>query len=344
MTIASTKGYTSYRGKNSPWKALGAVALVLVILACAGYLLAQNHIVYDDEGHAHLELPFLQRREKAEESSPISQDEVEVEYLAPESSLHAVEELHAVQLWNGALKLPFAELTLPEAEALLVEVKLQNGAITYGTQADVPPQVFTEGEETLATLQAVLAEDRYTVARMSALCDSYFVRAEHDAAFLLAGGTFWYDRDGWTWLDPASPQVLGYLTTLCREYAALGFDEILLDNFSYPLAGRMESLAIDENTDRVQTLYDLAAALRSALPEDMVLSVVVRADLTEQTGLTAETVEELFDRVYVAPGVNADTALAGLSDSYRSAPGRVVPMVYAAGEGSYAVLPTGSAE
>ena len=118
------------------------------------------------------------------------------------------------------------------------------------------------------------------------------------------------------------------------------FDEILLDYFSYPLAGRMESLAIDETVDRVQTLHDLAAALRAALPEDVALSVVIRADLTEATGLTADTVEELFDRVYVAPGVDGASALATLSDSYRTTPGRVVPMVYAAtGEGSYAVVP-----
>ena len=338
--MSSTRGYSSYRGKGNPWKVLGAIALVLVILACVGYLFAQNHIVYDDEGRARLELPFWQRKAAEEASTPLSQDEVEVEYLPPESSLHSVAELHAAQLPAGTLKLAFEDVVLPEDEALMVEVKQQNGAITYETQADVPPQVYVEGDGTLETLQAILAEDRYTVARMSALCDSYFVRAEHDAAFLLAGGTFWYDRDGWTWLDPASPQVLGYLTSLCREYAALGFDEILLDYFSYPLAGRMESLAIDESVDRVQTLHDLAAALRAALPEDVALSVVIRADLTEATGLTADTVEELFDRVYVAPGVDSASALADLSDSYRTTPGRVVPMVYAAtGEGSYAVVP-----
>ena len=338
--MSSTRGYSSYRGKGSPWKALGAIALVLVILACVGYLLAQNHIVYDDDGHARLELPFLQRKAREDDAPPISQDEVEVEYLTPESGLRAVAELHAAQLPAGTLKLPPENVALPEDEALLVEVKQQNGAITYGTQADVPPQVYVEGDGTRETLEAILARDRYTVARMFSLCDSYFVRAEHDAAFLLATGTFWYDRDGWTWLDPASPQVLGYLTGLCREYAALGFDEILLDCFSYPLAGRMESLAIDETVDRVQTLHDLAAALRAALPEEVALSVVVRADLTEATGLTADTVEELFDRVYVAPGVDSASALADLSDSYRTAPGRVVPMVYAApGEGSYAVVP-----
>ena len=116
--MSSTKGYSSYRGKGNPWKTVFAIVLVLVILACAGYLLAQNHIVYDAEGHARLELPFLQRKPAEETAAPISQDEVEVEYLPPESSLHAVAELHAAQLLPGTLKLPLEEIVLPEDEAL----------------------------------------------------------------------------------------------------------------------------------------------------------------------------------------------------------------------------------
>ena len=72
----------------------------------------------------------------------------------------------------------------------------------------------------------------------------------------------------------------------------------------------------------------------------MVLSIVVRAPLGEETGVTADLIESSFDRVYVAPDLDADAVLSGLDSAYRTEEGRVVPMTYLKPQsGSYAVVP-----
>ena len=56
--MSMTKGYHNYRGRSRRQKRLLAVVLVLVILAALAFLVIQNYIVYDDQGHARVELPF----------------------------------------------------------------------------------------------------------------------------------------------------------------------------------------------------------------------------------------------------------------------------------------------
>ena len=45
----ATRGYQSYRGRNHGKLAL-VIVLVLILLAAVGYLVAQEYMVYDDEG------------------------------------------------------------------------------------------------------------------------------------------------------------------------------------------------------------------------------------------------------------------------------------------------------
>ena len=311
----ATKGYNTYRGRGNVKKIIGVIALILVILAAVGYLLAQNYIVYDDEGQAQLELPVKKKPPKPQQPE-LPEGDVNIEYVEPPAKWLPVEELHAVELVQGGLKLDPASVSPANGEALVIDTKLINGTITYTTEVEVPPQILVEKYDTMANLKTLLAGENYTVAKMSALCDSYFVRAYHEAAFLQDNGGFWYDGDGWTWLDPTDPNVLGYLTALCKEYAELGFDEILLDNFSYPTTGRLDRFVVDAETDRVAVLQSFAQSLRSVLPEDMVLSVVIRSDVTAEFGLSPEMIAACFDRVYIAPGVDASALLNALPEDY----------------------------
>ena len=237
-----TKGYHNYRGRGRRRRqqiAL-AVALVVVIIAAAAFLVIQNYIVYDDAGKAHIELPFG-KKEPAQPERPELPDDVTIDYVDNGPKL---EVLHARQLPADVLRQdPKTVLAGLDTEAAVIETKRLNGAITYTTEVEVPAQVAVEQYDTMANLKALLAGGQYTVARMSVFCDSYFVRAYPDAALHVENGGFWYDAASMAWLDPSNPQVLVYVTSLCQEYAQLGFDEIALDYFSYPVNGRLESIA-----------------------------------------------------------------------------------------------------
>ena len=333
----ATRGYNRYRGPRSKLKIAVSIGLILVISAAIAFLVIQNYIVYDDSGKAHLELP-TRKTETSTNTPAIPDDDVQIEYLEPEDTLLPVQELHATQLIPGALKWSPEAVLSGADEAMIIPVKLQNGSITYTSQAEIPPEVSIEQENTMANLQTLLASDHYTIARMSSLCDSYFVRAYHDASLLQDNGDFWYDYEGYAWLNPTDPRVLNYLSGLCQEYSQLGFDEIMLDRFCYPTNGNLNVMVVDADLDRVQVLQDFAKSLRSALPEETALSIVLRSDLSPESGLSVEMLTECFDRIYLTPDMDAAALLDLLPEDYDSAV-RVVQMVYTPPEsGSYAVV------
>lgn len=303
-----TKGYHNYRGRGRKRRqqlALAA-ALVVLIVAAAVFLVIQNYIVYDDEGNAHIELPFGRGddRPDAAPSPSIPDGDVDIEYVDNGYAPH-LEALHGQMLPANVLRRS-ADTVKEELteDAFAVEVKRVNGGITYTTEVEVPEQVDVAQYDTMENLKALLAEERYSIARMSVFCDSYFVRAYPDAALQVAGGGYWYDGSSMAWLDPSHPQTLVYITTLCQEYAALGFDEIMLDYFSYPTTGRPESIVGVDEVDRLQVLTDFIRSLRANLPEGVRVSIVLRSAVEEKFGLSTELLTQYFDRIYLESGAD----------------------------------------
>lgn len=66
----TTKGYHRYRGRNTRGKVALVVVLVLILLAAVAYLLTQEYVVYDDEGKAHLELPWSRKEPEKPSRTP----------------------------------------------------------------------------------------------------------------------------------------------------------------------------------------------------------------------------------------------------------------------------------
>ena len=323
-----TKGYHNYRGRGGRQKRLLAVVLVLVILAATAFLVIQNYIVYDDAGKAHIEWPFRKDEPQPDDNAtpPVSQDDVNIDYVDNGYAPH-LQELHAQMLPGNALRqAPETVLADLTEDAFAVEVKRVNGSITYATGVDIPQEVETEQYDTMDNLTALLADDRYAIARMSVFCDSYFVRAYPDAALRVESGSFWYDAASMAWLDPSHPQTLVYITSLCQEYAQLGFDEIALDYFSYPTTGRLESIGGLEDTDRVQVLTDFIKSLRANLPDGVKVSIVLRSQPSAEFGLSPEMLAQSFDRIYVEQGVD-DTALRSALPQRFDYDTRLVPIV-----------------
>ena len=332
------KGYSGYHGRRKKQKVLITLVLIVAVLLCGAFLLLQNYFVYDDSGKIHLDLPFF--GEKGEETPPLDEDEINIDIVAPEekpSSLQAVKELHARMV--GSLVLtrdPTKTLESTPEEDIVIEVKRVNGSITYASEATIPAEVDVAGGDTMTNLKAILAGDKYVVARMSTFCDSYFVRAYRDAALCRDNGGYWYDADSRTWLDPTHPQTTAYITALCQELAALGFDELMLDHFAYPVTGNTAAIDGLAQTDREAVLADFIAALRANLPEGTVLGIVLRNDLSAEDGINADLITEYFDRVYVAANVDMTALQEALGEGYGAE--RIVAMTGKAPEsGSYMI-------
>lgn len=333
-----TKGYSGYHGRGNKQKRLLTLLLILVLLLGGAFLLVQNYVVYDDSGKMHFDIPFFDRVDD-DQTPSLGDEDITIDILVPEDTLtlRPVKELHARQMGARVLiRDSEKEVSAAPESDVVIEVKRVNGFINYDSQINIPPEVDVSRGDTLANFKAVLAGEKYVVARMSTFCDSYFVRAYRDAALNRENGGYWYDGDNRAWLDPTHPQTLAYITTLCQELAELGVDELMLDHFAYPVTGNVEAIYGREETDQEEVLYDFAAALRANLPEDMVVGIVLHNDLSAEDGINAALITDYFDRVYVAPNVDAAALKEALGSAYGSE--RVVAMTTKAlSSGSYLI-------
>ena len=164
-------------------------------------------------------------------------------------------------------------------------------------------QYVTVGNESsLENLRTLLQSDRWTVARISALADHAYAKARRDeTALRREDGGLWYDYDSMCWLDPNKPETQQYLADLCAECASLGFDEILLDQFTYPTVGRLDRLQTGD-VEKTAVLAALTVRLREAIPKTTALSIELHSDPvadTDKSGLTLELVTGSFDRIYL---------------------------------------------
>ena len=331
----ATKGYNSYHGRMSGGKIALIVALVLVLVGAVAYLTLQNYVVYDEAGNARLELPFLHRKDKEEpDDTPSAGDRDDiVDTVEPEHPHVKVAALHGVRLpddclWWGA---DYIMNTLAP-EDMVLAVKRTTGGITYATEAQPPQGVVVETGRPLDCLKTLLAADRWTVGHIVCFSDNAFAQARTDCALVRADGGLWYDAAGQAWLDPTDPEVLRYLTALCKECGELGFNEVLLDNFCYPASGDTAAIANDDG-DRAQILTDMAKTLRSSLPEGVALSVAYRGS----GDLTLAQLADLFDRIYV-PAADYDAVASQLGGQFDAAT-RLVSMTSQAAEtGSYMLV------
>ena len=332
------KGYSGYHGRRKKQKVLITLVLIVAVLLCGAFLLLQDYFVYDDSGKISLDLPFFDRG--GEDSPTVDEDEVNIDIVTPDekpSSLREVKELHARMVGSLVLKRdPEKTLESTPEEDIVIEVKRVNGSITYASEANIPEEVDVTGGDTMTNLKAILAGDKYVVGRMSTFCDSYFVRAYRDAALCRDNGGYWYDADSRTWLDPTHPQTTAYITALCQELTALGFDELMLDHFAYPVTGNTAAIDGLAQTDREAVLADFVAALRANLPEGTVLGIVLRNDLSAEDGINAELITAYFDRVYVTANVDITALQEELGEGYGAE--RIVAMTGKAPEsGSYMI-------
>ena len=226
-----------------------------------------------------------------------------------------------------------------DKDALVIDVKLRDGTVTYQTSVDGGQYVTVGDESSLENLRTLLQSDRWTVARISALADHAYAKARRDeTALRREDGGLWYDCDSMCWLDPNKPETQQYLADLCAECASLGFDEILLDQFTYPTVGRLDRLQTGD-VEKTAVLAALTVRLREAIPKPTALSIELHSDPvadTDKSGLTLELVTGSFDRIYLD---TADLPLATLQGELPAdydQTVRFVPLVkQAAASGSY---------
>lgn len=314
--MAGMWGYRSYRGRTPKWKIVLAVLLVLVILAAICVIFLQQHIVYDETGTPHLEVPW---RETPEEESTQEPGQVEVTIQKPER----LEEIYAFPVPVGVLtregwKEAWTNASLmsaPPYNAAVFTVKDSAGNVYMDSTAAVPGAVEA-GEDTQAALEEMTdpeVSSFYTIARISCFHDPKAANSDAEGMGLKnTGGYLFYDGNNSQWLDPGKPEARQYLCEIAKEAAALGFEEILLTDVGCPTEGKLDKIAytgaepLDEQVllflqEVKDALEPYGVALSVELPEE-----VISQGIDEAAGLCLTKIAPLADRIY------AETAPEGI--------------------------------
>lgn len=342
--VRGTRGYSSYRGRRRGKTALAVVLALILVLACA-FLLAQRYIVYGADGSIRIELPGRGTQQDAPQDGDARQDgeaqadDVEVVVRQPEKKdTHAVELDEAVLSggWEDALGALDEDIN-----AVAVRLKTSEGKLLYDSSlaGAIDCGAVAGGSVARSAIRALTDSEYYTIARISALHDSIYAFAHMtDAAVCQLTGYVWYDTNSTHWLAPEKEAARQYVSAVAAECAAMGFDELLLDEFHYPRDGRMSRIKTDERTvTQPEALAMLADDIRAALKEKKYegkLSVVIDADIVlagseERTGIVMQELAPRFDRVYVAVDETNREAVAAAMAAYET---EFVPILTAAGE------------
>ncbi|MCI8810182.1 MAG: hypothetical protein HFF84_08660 [Oscillibacter sp.] len=313
--MAGPRGYSSYRGRVSKLKVALAVLLVLVIFAAGAVIYLQRYcIVYDEEGRPVMKLPWLEENEPPPSNihattepedpvvviaDPVEPPPEEVETILPLTIFSLPSEALTAAKWEAA----FA--AKPEnGNAVVLTMKDSAGVIYYDAAGAVSGAVKTQAD-TAAALAAVTGqEDLYTIARLGCLHDSRAAKADVNGRGLKnTGGYIFYDQKNTQWLDPSKQGTRDYLAGMAQELAAMGFDEILLTDVSYPTAGKLTKIAYGD-IPKEENLAGLVEALHTALePYDVALSIEVSGSTVstgkdEVAGINLAKILPWVDRVY----------------------------------------------
>lgn len=232
----------SYRNKSRLKKAL---LILLCALLAAGllflgvFLYLQRFLVYTPDG-AHLDFSghtFLPSGQQPDDSQT-GQETLPVEIVQGDSaSSMARQQFSGRYLTTAMLSDPEAvqaalEEDLPEA--VMLDMKSIFGNFYYAS--DISGAVAANAD--LAAIRSLIEtlgeKGVYLIARIPAFSDNNFALANQSSGLPLSSGALWMDANGCYWLDPTDPLVVYYLESIAAELAALGFQEVVFDQFFYP--------------------------------------------------------------------------------------------------------------
>lgn len=315
-----------YRGRRTITDILKLVAIILgilVVLSVAGMLYLQRYLVYTDDG-VRLELPpFLQ---SLRENDPSGEPGGSASLPDPGSVSVVVQPDGSGSEPQGpdaekepaafALALPVSDVTAGSAAAkleeagadqLILAVKSQDGKLAWLSARPEAERAKVNGAQASTdALRQWNQGEVYTIALVCCFRDNsipYF----HNPMALRQGNGNWRDELGLRWLSPANDRSQAYIAGLCGELAELGFDEIVLEDFSFPIHGKVERINRGESYDPARfsaELEHLLSQVQAAVePYGAKLSLRVERDslagAETLSGITPQLLEQYAYRIWV---------------------------------------------
>lgn len=305
----------SYRNKRRVKKLLLVlvVSAAVILSACLiRFIYLQRYLVYNQH---QVTLDFEQNIKREPRPAPPSWAQTPIEIIteAPMEQEVASTDVPMAKLQGYYItmdmlqdvnKLTEAISKLEEPQTILIDLKSIYGNFyyssgTYGaTTANADIAAIDSLIETLSSMKNL-----YLIARIPSLSDNNFALANQSSGLPLRSGALWMDRHACYWLDPMSATVQEYLASIAEELAAMGFDEIVFDQFEIPTS---ENIVYKSDLTREEAAAEAAKSLKAMLE-----TTPIRVSF----GSSNKSVAEHSDRIYLA--TEDGSSVAGLVDSVK---------------------------
>ena len=150
---------------------------------------------------------------------------------------------------------------------VIVEMKDIYGYFYYKTTMGVPTASGISTDSVASFLKGLKDEGYYLVAAIPAFADQSYCLNHVELGLPLKSGALWVDDNNCYWMDPKNEGTLSFLETIALELSNLGFRELLLNDFYFPLSDSIvypetemtKAEVLDRTVQRLQA--DLGGAI-----------------------------------------------------------------------------------
>ena len=269
-------------------KILGIVLLVLFVLGLIGFSYLGRYVVYTEDG-AHFS--FHSQSPDSTASAPPAAP-IEAPVLVTGASIH--EESNDEGSSMESISSTEVSGLFVDYNTIVMEMRIGGSDILNSTAV----------QELIARAKGA---DIRPIAMISCLDDSSYALEHPKEALQISGGALWMSDSGSYWLDPTRSGVQEYLASMIAELTGMGFEEVILNNFTFPQSA---SIVYNSDTSREELLQSAYKALEKAVSCPM--GILVK---DPETGHQAfDLAEHLY--IYYNDGSTLKQYVASHSDYY----------------------------
>lgn len=241
----------SYRTRRA-LTTLGIIAMILVLLAIVVWavwlLWLDRYVVYTRDG-AKIDFNLSLEYSGGQEAKPPEKGEqVDIYYNEGDNILNTSTELGkltgyyaSAKMLTDTFELVQSQVYLLEAQTpVMVDMKDASGYFYYNTELGKKSNlVNTDQVEEL--IHYMNGAKMYLIARIPSFRDYLYALDKPAQGLIHSSGRYVFrDDDNIYWLDPTNQTVLNRLVKIVDELKALGFDEVVFDDFWYPDTNKIQ--------------------------------------------------------------------------------------------------------
>ena len=278
------------------------VVMVLSLIWFCWVVWLARYVVYTRDEGAVLDFNLSETLPAGQEAQPPESDlDIEIYYNEGEGKVDLSTELTQLKgyyVLGSALASDPAAVweqiqALPAGTPVMLDMKTIYGTFYYSTSTGRPLNSNADIRGVDALINKLKDSGYYTIARVPALRDREYGLNNTNEGLPVSGGYLWMDEDGCYWLNPARKAIVNYLTDIATELRALGFDEVVFEDFYFPETDR---IIFDGN--KQETLEKTAQTIVTACAtETFAVSFVSDGTWKEPEGRSRVYREDISDAI-----------------------------------------------